>query len=97
MLKRFIAYYNPHKLMFTLDMIAAFFISLIGMVYPMVTNQMLNDLIPNRRYREIVIAGIAVLILYILRMLLRYFVQYYGHVMGVRMQKQMRTDLFSHL
>ena len=97
MLKRFIAYYKPHKLMFTLDMIAAFFISLIGMVYPIVTNRMLNDLIPNRRYREIVIAGIAVLILYILRMLLRYFVQYYGHVMGVRMQKQMRTDLFSHL
>lgn len=97
MLKRFIAYYKPHKLMFTLDMIAAFFISLIGMVYPIVTNQMLNDLIPNRRYREIVIAGIVVLVLYILRMLLRYFVQYYGHVMGVRMQKQMRTDLFSHL
>ena len=97
MLKRFIAYYKPHKLMFALDMIAAFFISLIGMVYPIVTNRMLNDLIPNRRYREILIAGIAVLILYILRMLLRYFVQYYGHVMGVRMQKQMRTDLFSHL
>ena len=97
MLKRFIVYYKPHKLMFALDMIAAFFISLIGMVYPIVTNRMLNDLIPNRRYREILIAGIAVLILYILRMLLRYFVQYYGHVMGVRMQKQMRTDLFSHL
>ncbi len=97
MLKRFIAYYKPHKLMFALDMIAAFFISLIGMVYPIVTNRMLNDLIPNRRYREILIAGIAVLVLYILRMLLRYFVQYYGHVMGVRMQKQMRTDLFSHL
>ncbi len=97
MLKRFIAYYKPHKLMFTLDMIAAFFISLIGMVYPIITNKMLNDLIPYRRYREIVAAGVAVLVLYILRMLLRYFVQYYGHVMGVRMQKQMRTDLFTHL
>ena len=97
MLKRFIAYYRPHKLIFTLDMIAAFFISLIGMVYPVVTNKMLNDLIPNRMYRQIVIAGVLVLVLYIIRMLLRYFVQYYGHLMGVQMQKQMRSDLFAHL
>ena len=97
MLRRFIPYYKPHRLMFTLDMIAALLISLIGMVYPIVTNRMLNDLIPNRMYRQIVIAGVIVLALYILRMLLRYFVQYYGHVMGVRMQKKMRSDLFAHL
>jgi len=97
MLKRFIAYYRPHRRIFALDMIAALFVALIGMVYPVVTNQMLNNLIPNRQYRQIVIAGIIVLILYILRMLLRYFVQYYGHLMGVRMQKQMRSDLFAHL
>ena len=97
MLRRFIPYYKPHRLMFALDMIAALLISLIGMVYPIVTNRMLNDLIPNRMYRHIVIAGVIVLVLYILRMLLRYFVQYYGHVMGVRMQKKMRSDLFAHL
>lgn len=97
MLKRFSAYYKPHRRLFALDMAAAFLISLIGMVYPIVTNRMLNDLIPNRLYRQIVIAGVIVLILYIVRMLLRYFVQYYGHLMGVRMQKQMRSDLFRHL
>ena len=97
MLRRFIPYYKPHRLMFALDMLASLLISLIGMVYPIVTNRMLNDLIPNRLYRQIVIAGVVVLVLYILRMLLRYFVQYYGHVMGVRMQKKMRSDLFSHL
>lgn len=97
MLKRFIAYYRPHRLIFALDMIAALFVALIGMVYPMVTNQMLNNLIPNRQYRQIVIAGVIVLILYVLRMLLRYFVQYYGHLMGVRIQKKMRSDLFAHL
>ena len=97
MLKRFIPYYKPHKTMFFLDMIAALLISAIGMVYPMVTNRMLNDLIPNRLYRDIVIAGVVVLVLYILRMLLRYFVQYCGHMMGVRMQQKMRSDLFAHL
>ena len=97
MLKRFIAYYKPHRFMFALDMLAALLISVIGMVYPMVTNKMLNDLIPNRLYDQIIIAGVIVLILYIVRMLLRYFVQYYGHVIGVKMQRQMRSDLFNHL
>ncbi len=97
MLKRFIAYYRPHRFMFALDMLASLLISVIGMVYPIVTNKMLNDLIPNRLYRQIIIAGVIVLALYVLRLALRYFVQYYGHVIGVRMQRQMRTDLFSHL
>lgn len=97
MFKRFISYYGPHKKMLALDMLAALFISVIGMVYPIVTNKMLNDYIPNKMYLTIVIAGIAVLLLYVVRMLLRYFVQYYGHVIGVKMQSRMRLDLFSHL
>lgn len=97
MLKRFISYYKPHKKMFVLDMLASLFISVIGMVYPVVTNKMLNEYIPNKMYSTIVIAGIIVLVLYIIRMLLRYFVQYYGHIVGVKMQSQMRKDLFNHL
>ena len=97
MLKRFLSYYGPHKKMMALDMLASLLISLIGMVYPIVTNRMLNDYIPNKMYRTIIIAGAIVLALYLLRMLLRYFVQYYGHVIGVRMQSQMRKDLFAHL
>ena len=97
MLKRFLQYYKPHKKLLTLDMLASLLISVIGMVYPVVTNKMLNEYIPNRMYRTIVIAGCAVLILYVIRMLLRYFVQYYGHIIGVRMQAHMRQDLFRHL
>ncbi len=97
MLKRFIQYYKPHKKMLALDMLAALLISVIGMVYPMVTNRMLNDYIPNKLYSTIVIAGVTVLALYVVRMGLRYFVQYYGHLIGVRMQSQMRKDLFAHL
>ncbi len=97
MLKRFMAYYKPHKKMFALDMLASLLISAIGLVYPIVTNNMLNIYIPNKQYRTIVIAGITVLGLYVIRMLLRYFVQYYGHIIGVRIQAQMRRDLFEHL
>lgn len=97
MLKRFLQYYKPHKKMLILDMLAALLISVIGMVYPVVTNKMLNIYIPEKQYKTIVIAGIFVLTLYVIRMLLRYFVQYYGHVIGVKMQSQMRLDLFAHL
>ena len=97
MLKRFMGYYKPHKKMLALDMLAALMISLTGMVYPIVTNKMLNEYIPQKMYLTIVIAGLIVLALYVLRMWLRYFVQYYGHVIGVKMQSQMRQDLFAHL
>ena len=97
MLRRFVSYYKPHWKMLVLDLTAAFLISVIGMVYPVVTNRMLNEYIPNRMYKTIVIAGVIVLVLYVIRLLLRYFVQYYGHVIGVRMQSKMRRDLFEHL
>lgn len=97
MLKRFIAYYRPHLRIFIPDMLAALCVSLIGVLYPVITRRMLNDLIPNREYRMIVIFGLALLLLYVIRMLLNYFIQYYGHVMGVRMQTAMRTDMFEHL
>ena len=94
MLKRFISYYRPHKLLFGADMAASLLISLLGMIYPVMTNRLLNDFIPNRAYRSIILA---VLALYIVRMLLRYFVQYQGHMVGTYMQAQMRRELFAHL
>ncbi len=97
MVKRFISYYKPHKLLFSADMTASVLISLLGMVYPVMTNRMLNDFIPNRAYRSIITAGLCILVLYFIRMLLRYFVQYQGHMVGTRMQAQMRSELFAHL
>lgn len=97
MLKKFLAYYKPHMKLFALDMLASLLVSLIGIVYPMITRSMLNDLIPNQKFRLIIYSGIALLGLYIVRMLLRYFIQYQGHVMGVKIQAQMRSDMFNHL
>ena len=97
MLKRFIRYYKPYRKMFTLDMLASFFISVIGMIYPIINRTMLNDWIPNRNVRMIVIFGLGLLILYFVRMLLRYFVQYQGHMVGIAMQADMRRDMFRHL
>ena len=97
MFKRFIHYYRNHKLIFTLDMIAAFLIAVTGIGYPIITRIMLNTWVPNSDIKWIIIGGAILLSIYLIRMGLRYFVQYYGHVMGVRMQGEMRTDLFNKL
>lgn len=97
MLKRFLKYYKPHKKIFALDMGASFLVSVIGIFYPIVTRMMLNDLIPNHKYKNLIIFAIILLGLYFVRMLLNYFIQYQGHVMGVKMQASMRRDMFIHL
>lgn len=78
-------------------MIASFLVAVIGMVYPIVTRYMLNDWIPNKNIQLIIIGGVSLLATYFLRLGLRYFIQYYGHLMGVRMQADMRSDMFSKL
>lgn len=97
MLKRFIGYYKPHKGLFCLDMAASFFVSVIGIVYPIITRKMLNELIPNREYQLIIFFGLTLFMLYVIRLFLRYFIQYQGHMMGVKIQAQMRREMFEHL
>ena len=97
MLKRFLSYYKPHRKIFILDMLASLLVALLGIIYPIVTRTMLNDYIPEKKYDLIIISGIVLLCLYLVRMLLNFFIQYKGHVMGVRMQAEMRSEMFRHL
>ena len=97
MFKRFVHYYHNHRLILTLDLIASFLIAVTGIGYPFITRIMLNEWIPNGDMKYIIIGGASLVGIYLVRMGLRYFVQYYGHVMGVRMQGEMRTDLFNKL
>ncbi len=97
MLKRFISYYKPHKLIFSLDMLASLGMSVIGIFYPIVLRRMLNDFIPNNKLNLIITFALVLCGLYLVRMGLNYFIQYEGHVMGVRMQAQMRRDMFKNL
>lgn len=97
MVKRFLSYYKPHMKLFTLDIICAFLISATDLVYPLVTRKFLNDIIPNKAIKTIFIFGIMLFILYIVRMFLEYVVGYYGHVLGVRMEYDMRKEIFAHI
>ena len=98
MLKKFLSYYKPHRLIFTLDMIASFTVSMVGIFYPIVTRTMVNEFTGGGRNTKIIVCGaVILLVLYVVRLLLNYFIQYQGHVMGVKMQAQMRREMFDHL
>ena len=97
MFKKFVSYYKPHKLLFSLDMIASLLVSLIGLCYPIITRKMLNEWIFDEKLNKLVTFGFVLLGLYTVRLCLKFFIQYYGHVIGVKMQAQMRIDLFKKL
>lgn len=94
---RFVAYYKPHKATFALDMLASLVFSLCGLFYPILSRQLLNVSVPEKRINEVIIFGLVLLVVYIIRAAMNYYISYYGHVMGVKMQAAMRSDLFAHL
>ena len=94
MVKRFIKYYKPHMKLFIFDLICALLVSIIDLIFPIITRKTLNEFIPNEALQTIIIVGCVMLALYGLRFLLNYFIGYYGHVMGIRIETDMRRDLF---
>lgn len=97
MVKEFIRYYQPHRRLFIIDLAAAFLIAASDLVFPMVTRQFIRDFIPNRNLELIFRFGIILFVLYLIRFGLDYIVGYWGHVLGVRMEYDMRKDMFSQL
>ena len=97
MVKRFISYYKPYKKLFFLDMLVAFIAAACDLVYPMMTRTLVNDSIPNKNIRMLIVFAITLIIIYFVKAACGYFMQYYGHVMGVHMQGDMRKDMFLHL
>lgn len=97
MLTRFISYYKPHKKLFFLDMFFAFLISLFDLIFPVFTKNMINDIIPEGNMRLLTIWTIVMLLLFIVRYISQYIVAYYGHLLGVKIEHDMRRDIFTHL
>ena len=97
MLKTFIKYYKKHQLLFYLDLLAATIMSGLNLLFPVITRNYIDDYIPNGNLRMIFIFGGVLLVLYFVRMACNYFVNYYGHVMGTRIERDMRIDLFKKI
>lgn len=97
MIKKFISYYRPHMKLFIIDMTCAFLIAALDLVFPIASREILNNIIPDGNIRLLYIIIGVLVFLYILRAIFNYIVDYWGHVVGTRMEYDMRRDLFSHL
>ena len=97
MLKKLIQYYKPYKFLFLADLVAAFLLAACDLIYPMLTRQIINDVVPNKNLQMLIFFAISLLVIFIAKAGFNYFMQYWGHVVGVRMQADMRDKVFAHL
>ena len=97
LLKRFAAYYKPHRKLFALDMVCAFIVAVCDLFYPTIAKNIINDYVPNQNLRLLIIWGAALLGIYLIKAVLNYIITYWGHIVGVRIQADMRRDMFRHM
>lgn len=97
MLKKFISYYKPHWKLFAADMVCAVMIAAVDLLFPLVSRYAMQNLLPDKAYAAFFAVILLLVISYLLRAGFQYFVGYWGHVLGVRMETDMRRDLFTHL
>ena len=96
-LKRFISYYKPHRWLFFIDLVCAFIVSVIDLFFPVITRRIVQTIIPNGEISTFWIFIGVMVFMYIARTALRFVVEYWGHILGVRIEYDMRKDLFTHL
>lgn len=97
MLRKFITYYKPYKKLFFMDLLVATISALCDLVYPMITRNIVNKVIPNREFRFLIVFAVVLITIYLIKMLCAYWMQYWGHLVGVGMQADMRRDVYEHL
>ncbi len=95
--KAFISYYRPHLGLFVLDMVCALLIAGIDLSFPLVTRYAMSSLLPANAYTTFFLVIGALVLAYVLRAVFDYIVAYWGHTLGVRMEADMRRDLFTHM
>lgn len=97
MIKKFAQYYKPHLPLFILDMTCAFVVACCDLFYPVIAKNIINDYVPNKNLRLFITWVLILLAIYVLKAALHYIIQYWGHIVGVRIQGDMRRELFRHL
>ena len=93
----FLSYFGNHKKLFALDILCAVGIAAIDLAFPLVTRSALYDMLPNQMYRTFFTVMAIVICSYVLRSVLNFVVAYYGHTFGIRVEADIRRDLFRHM
>ena len=96
-LRIFLSYFKPHRRLFALDMTCAFLIALIDLAFPLVSRQAMYTWLPEKQFRVFFIVMAAVVAAYVLRSGLYFVVAYWGHTFGIRVEADIRRDLYHHM
>ena len=96
-LRIFLSYFKPHRRLFALDMTCAFLIALIDLAFPLVSRQAMYTWLPEKQFRVFFIVMAAVVVAYVLRSGLYFVVAYWGHTFGIRVEADIRRDLYHHM
>ena len=96
-LRVFLHYFGNHKRLFAVDITCAVLIALIDLAFPLVTRKSLYDLLPNGKYQVFFALMATAMAFYVLRSVLNYIVCYFGHTFGIRVEADIRADLFRHM
>ena len=93
----FLKYFANHKRLFAVDILCAVLIAAVDLLFPLVTRAALYDMLPGQMYRTFFVVMIVMVACYLLRAFLNYIVAYYGHTFGIRVEADIRKDLFRHM
>ena len=93
----FLNYFKNHKGLFAVDVACAVGIAAIDLMFPLVTRSALYDMLPGQMYRTFFTVMVAVVLCYVLRSVLNFIVAYFGHTFGIRVEADIRRDLFRHM
>ncbi len=96
-IKVFAAYYRPHIGLFLLDMICALIATAADLLFPYATRYTLNTMLPNRLFAMFFLIMGLMALTYVVQAVCKYIITYYGHMMGVRIEADMRTDILTHM
>ena len=97
MLRRFFSYYRPYKGLFLLDFTCAIIAGLLELAFPLAVSAFIDHLLPGKDWPLIVLACLGLLAIYGLNAALQYIVTYWGHMLGINIETDMRRKLFNHL
>ena len=96
-LRIFLSYFAPHRRLFALDILCAFFIAVVDLAFPLISRQAMYHWLPDKQYRLFFIVMAAVVVAFVLRSVLYFVVCYWGHTFGIRVEADIRRDLFRHM
>ncbi|WP_050183577.1 ABC transporter ATP-binding protein [Domibacillus robiginosus] len=97
MIKQFFSYYRPYKKLFFLDFFCAVFAGLLELAFPLVVNYFIDTLLPGGDWNLIIAASLGLLLIYVVNAGLQYVVTYWGHMLGINIESDMRSKLFAHV